>query len=69
MKRWQEPELKDLSLKATKDGQPECPYAPENADEKCIIIKPLPKEVCCHCPYVSGCFWPWKYKGSCDVIS
>ena len=65
MKRWQEPELKDLSLKATKNEQPECPNKPDNVNVKCT----LPKDICCNCPFNSCCIWPWKYQGSCDVIS
>lgn len=71
MKKWENPELRDLSLKATKE-EVECPNKPKEADSSNYCIEPtitLPKDICCNCDYYGKCTWWWKYKGGCDVIS
>lgn len=67
MKKWENPELRDLSLKATKDV--ECPNKPEGANSNNYTFTQLPKEICCNCSFYDDCNWWWKYKGGCSTVS
>ena len=73
MKKWENPELNDLLLKATKQGEEgdvKCPYASEGKSRICgDDLEELWKKRCCGCCYYNCCKLPWKYQGSCDIIS